>query len=55
MTEADVQRDAAALMRRLLEIVDAPDCELTDKGAKNLRVRHQIEGAMLALDPPPSE
>ena len=45
-----MRHEAAALLRRLLQLVDSPGYELSDKGTKNLRVRHQVEGAMLALD-----
>ena len=50
MTSETTQRETVALLRRLLELVDSPGYELSDEGVKNRRVRHQVEGAMLALD-----
>lgn len=43
------ERDAAAVMRRLLAEVDAQ--RLTLEGRAGKRLRHRMEGAISALDP----
>ena len=53
MTEAGVQREAAALMRRLLAEVEAGNLEANEPQAK--RLLRRVEGAIAAFDPHPDE